>query len=84
MKKCVKRLLGLALSVAMAVSLLPAALTTAVYAAESDFPLPETLQPTTYVTESVGSGFLLPATLTPSALTVSAVSTSGSSKITNA
>ena len=84
MKKCVKRLLSLALSVAMAFSLLPAALTTAVYAAESDFPLPETLQPTTYVTESVGSGFLLPATLTPSALTVSAVSTSGSSKITNA
>ena len=39
------------------------------YAAESDFPLQETLQPTTYVSESVGSGFLLPATLTPSALT---------------
>ena len=85
MKKSAKRLLGLALSFVMAVSLLPAALTTSVYAAESDdswIPMPAALIPSSSITAS--DSFATFGLSTPSLLTASTVSTSGSSTITNA
>ncbi|MGN0962331.1 MAG: hypothetical protein ACI4PP_01990, partial [Clostridia bacterium] len=85
MKKSAKRLLGLALSFVMAISLLPAALTTSVSAAESAdswIPMPAALIPSSSITASDSSATF--GLSTSSLLTTSTLSTSGSNKITNA